>query len=789
MTSTKTIILPCQPSANVKVALHDHQGALEDFDRVHELHLGDVEILESQGNVKVALHDHQGALEDFNRAHELIARVVRILESRENVKVALHDHQGALEDSNRAYELTARVVWIFQSRGNVKVALHDHQGASEDFRSAVNLARELLARKVWSLQSQGNVKVALHDYQSALEDFDRAHELDPCNFTVLQLRVNVKMTLFDHQGALQDLDKVHELHSSDVETLRLRGHVKWMMGDLKGAFMDWAMAHGLPYDDIVCFGNRAFLKRRLENYDGVVGELNHKQEFDFLLSCKKLILQLVVLFIVFVIFVFQYLIGYVERGQWGTYSNGTWEFRETYVCIELRLGSYPFQKFRERPPSCGYHGIRTKEKKGKNGKYIRYEPYLKTKNEAFYFRECKTLVKAAFTYDIAKLCLDIKGGHFNILLHREKYDHLPKIPEGHTKKDISKIVFECVESTFQSIKDHPTDADNQRILKLFEDGGEGCATNVHKMTLNEIRAMLDFNGGDDHATSWSMDMSAIGEVQLCSPNDGDTLATDIDEHANVHQMTLNENRAMLDSNGGDDHATRWSMDRSAIGEVQLCSPNDGDISATDIDEHANVHQMTLNENRAMLDFNGGDDYATSWSMEMNAIGGVATRWSMEMSAIGGVLLRSPNDGDIPAMDFNGGDDHATRWSMDMSGIGGLLLCSPNDGNISATDIDEHVNVHQMTLNENRAMLDSNGGDDHATRWSMEMSAVGEVLLRSPNDGDIPATDIDEHANVHQMTLNENQAMLDSNGEFTGKHNVTYKPSFECDVDLLDYNNV
>ncbi|KAH9572569.1 hypothetical protein CY35_02G158300 [Sphagnum magellanicum] len=109
----------------------------------------------------------------------------------------------------------------------------------------------------------------------------------------------------------------------------------------------------------------------------------------------------------------------------------------------------------------------------------------------------------------------------------------------------------------------------------------------------------------------------------------------------------------------------------------------------------------------------------------------------------------------------------------MSGIGGVLLCSPNDGNISATDIDEHVNVHQMTLDENRAMLDSNGGDDHATRWSMERSAIGGVLLHSPNDGDIPATDIDEHANVHQMTLNENRAMLDSNGEFTGILDIQY----------------
>jgi hypothetical protein len=47
---------------------------------------------------------------------------------------------------------------------------------------------------------------------------------------------------------------------------------------------------------------------------------------------------------VVVLFIYQYLMGYVETGRWNTYSNGAWEFRATYVCIELRLGSCPFQK-------------------------------------------------------------------------------------------------------------------------------------------------------------------------------------------------------------------------------------------------------------------------------------------------------------------------------------------------------------------------------------------------------------------------------------------------------------
>jgi tetratricopeptide (TPR) repeat protein len=558
---------------NVKVALHDHQGALEDFDRAHELDPRDVGILRSRGNVKVTLHDHRGALDDFNWAHELAPWDAWILESRGNVKVTLHDHQGALEDFNRAHKLVSHGLGILECRGNVKVALHDHQGALEDF----DRAHELDPCHVGVLESRGNVKVALHDHQGALEDFDMAHELDPRDVGILRSRGNVKMTLYDHQGVLQDLDRVHELDSFDVEALRLRGHVKRMMGDLKGSIMDWAMAHGLPCDDIVCFGNRAFVKRRLKNYDGVVGELNHKQEFDFLFSLKKLILQLVVFFVVFVIFVFEYLMGYVERGQWGTYSNGTWEFRATYVCIELRLGSYPFQKFREKPPSCNYIGIHTRKKRRKNGgEYFMYEPRLTLNKVRFNFRECKTRVKAAFIYDIAKLCLGVKDGNFNMLCP-QRYDHLPKISVEGLKdistKEISKIVFDCAESTFQSIKDHPVDGDNQKILKLFEDGGEGCA-------MNENLASLDSNGGDYHTARCSMGFSDL-EALLNSPNDGDVLAIDINEHARLfvdggEDCAMNENRSLLDSNGGDDHAL----------EALWSSLNDGDVPAIDIVEHA-----------------------------------------------------------------------------------------------------------------------------------------------------------------------------------------------------------
>lgn len=49
-----------------------------------------------------------------------------------------------------------------------------------------------------------------------------------------------------------------------------------------------------------------------------------------------------------VLFLFEYLMGYIERGGWATYSDTSWEFRATYVSIELRLAAYFWFKFRAR---------------------------------------------------------------------------------------------------------------------------------------------------------------------------------------------------------------------------------------------------------------------------------------------------------------------------------------------------------------------------------------------------------------------------------------------------------
>lgn len=129
----------------------------------------------------------------------------------------------------------------------------------------------------------------------------------------------------------------------------------------------------------------------------------------------------------------------------------------TYVCIELRLGAYPFQKFRDVPPRtlhrrtqigqptdhlsversqsfqqqtgeslvqilpraertkyCGvYHRIR----KGKEGRpRMTYAPRESSKMDnlkRIYLEECQSLEEAILIRDVAHFCLG-KHGPFNV---------------------------------------------------------------------------------------------------------------------------------------------------------------------------------------------------------------------------------------------------------------------------------------------------------------------------------------------------------------------------------------
>jgi len=126
------------------------------------------------------------------------------------------------------------------------------------------------------------------------------------------------------------------------------------------------------------------------------------------------------------VYIIEYLMGYVEKG------GGAWEFRATYVCIELRMGAYPFQKFRR------YHGMRKKVKK--DGR-VKYELLVSLNGVKIYFQEQKTIEQAALIRDVAMFCLDINGRHGSNF-HQDFFFSLSKISYRFPHDQIKSLILQ-----------------------------------------------------------------------------------------------------------------------------------------------------------------------------------------------------------------------------------------------------------------------------------------------------------------------------------------------------------
>jgi hypothetical protein len=209
---------------------------------------------------------------------------------------------------------------------------------------------------------------------------------------------------------------------------------------------------------------------------------------------------------VVVLFVFQYLMGYVETGRWNTYSNGAWEFRATYVCIELRLGSYPFQKFRETPRK--YSGV-TERKNRKTSVPDRYEPWVKFRIDKFYFQAQKTAEKAARIRDVAKFWLKIKGRkRYNF--GEEDYNYLNFVQEFHPQQsddEVKRLVLEHAQRFLKDVQQPQVPVDHPCVEPARFANGED----------NTIQGLSDYEDMiEGYVPDDTFDM--IEELQSVSPN-------------------------------------------------------------------------------------------------------------------------------------------------------------------------------------------------------------------------------------------------------------------------------
>jgi len=219
--------------------------------------------------------------------------------------------------------------------------------------------------------------------------------------------------------------------------------------------------------------------------------------------------------------------GCAEKG------GGAWEFRATYVCIELRLGAYPFQKFRR------YHGVRKKLKK--DGR-VKYEPVVSLNGVKIYFQEQETIEQAALIRDVAMFCLDINGRHgFNF--HEDLYFSLSKISNKLPRDQIKDLILQYAKGlptwkhmTTNASPLHPSNIPNEDATMVgFDEFLRELCEEPLQLSFDNQSQEVDVEGGvedinGDSTTLHGVEHEMISELM----NDLDVPVLNLQQ--NAHQL-------------------------------------------------------------------------------------------------------------------------------------------------------------------------------------------------------------------------------------------------------------
>jgi protein O-mannosyl-transferase len=230
--------------ANIKNAVGDKTGAMEDYSKAIEINPKVAGIFYNRGIIKNNLGDLQGSLDDYSKAIELVPQFANAYYSRGNTRYSLGDRKGALEDYNKTIELNPENPDVYNNRAIIKYDFGDYKGALNDY----NKALELNPNHPETFNNRSNAKYAMGDKQGALEDYNKAIEINPQYAEAYNNRGNViKYNLGDYKGAIDDFNKAVELNPQFANAFYNRGNAKYAIGDKEGACMDWKKSLELGY--------------------------------------------------------------------------------------------------------------------------------------------------------------------------------------------------------------------------------------------------------------------------------------------------------------------------------------------------------------------------------------------------------------------------------------------------------------------------------------------------------------------------------------------------------------
>lgn len=229
------------------------------------------------GRNAMYFEDYVLSIQYFNQAIDAKPYLAKPYFYRAIAKYNLDDMRGAAKDATLAIERNPYITDAYEVRGVARQNLGDAKGAIEDYMKVLEqmpVNKGVLLNLAMAQDDTGDREGAMSTYERLLKTapgYDRAH------LGLARLKLNMKDTV----GALESVEKVLKINKFNIGGLVMRAELYMSLPDsMNKALASMDEAIRLDPHNAGFFINRAFMRYRLDDYYGAMGDYDYALQLD-----------------------------------------------------------------------------------------------------------------------------------------------------------------------------------------------------------------------------------------------------------------------------------------------------------------------------------------------------------------------------------------------------------------------------------------------------------------------------------------------------------------------------
>ncbi len=229
------------------------------------------------GQNALYFEDYMLSIQYFNQAIQAKPYLAQPYFLRAIAKLNLEDYSGAEADASTAVRLNPYLTDAWEVRGVARQNLGRNRQAVDDYSEALKLLprnRQLLFNKALALCD-------MHEYGEAKDTFDELLRYYPGFDNAYLGRARLELEQADTVAALADIDKALEINDKALNAYIMRADVAInSQGDFERALSDIDKAIKLQPRAVGLYINRAFIRYRLDSYNGAMSDYDYALTLD-----------------------------------------------------------------------------------------------------------------------------------------------------------------------------------------------------------------------------------------------------------------------------------------------------------------------------------------------------------------------------------------------------------------------------------------------------------------------------------------------------------------------------